>query len=557
MNYIKLLNYSFYHILLILIPIVFFGLLAIKKGEKNKLIILSIGAVGGGMIAYAIFWISLVSSTTGMIASISIYILMAILCATWLRKSFDSEIVASLVRPVVVWIFYSVFILSAGFAPSDLSQPLNAAAIRFSHSLPMDNQLPLMFADQILKGKVLSPMIAEWLSSDRPPLQTAYFLFSGAGIFANLEWHYQVLSTLLQCLWVIALWVLLENFKIARLPLSMAILIPMYSGVTLVNSVFVWPKLLPVFYLVLLVGILSIRKEEIKSNLLNGYLVGVLSALAMLSHGGSVFALLGIGLTLLLKRRLPNTAIIICSLVSGIAILTTWSFYQGYIDPPGNRLLKWHLAGVIPVDERTLKDALIQSYHSLTFSDVVNLKLSNLYSVFGNPIQFLNNLFIALFKTTIPSEMNKLRAAQFFSVWAASGVMALVAISVIFAPFYKKSNEKEVGLFFMQITFCIILVWIIILFGPAYTVIHTGSLAMMIFLLSGVILYCYSIHKVLAIGLAMLHFYITYKLYCSYGWSRQNGEINLPFMLIALISFCVSIMPFMALPKTGLIRQAL
>ena len=42
--------------------------------------------------------------------------------------------------------------------------------------------------------------------------------------------------------------------------------------------------------------------------------------------------------------------------------MAPWSAYQKYGDPPGNRLTKWTLAGVVEVDDRGTAEAIFDSY---------------------------------------------------------------------------------------------------------------------------------------------------------------------------------------------------
>lgn len=75
----------------------------------------------------------------------------------------------------------------------------------------------------------------------------AYFLASGTVKLSHSDLHYQVVATLLQCLWVIALWALLKSKNISRFAMLLALGVPMFSGFAIVHGVFTWPKLLPVF----------------------------------------------------------------------------------------------------------------------------------------------------------------------------------------------------------------------------------------------------------------------------------------------------------------------
>jgi hypothetical protein len=54
--------------------------------------------------------------------------------------------------------------------------PEYLAANRFMPSLPSDNILPKIIADRLACGQNLKEVFGDWLSSDRPPLQTGFIL---------------------------------------------------------------------------------------------------------------------------------------------------------------------------------------------------------------------------------------------------------------------------------------------------------------------------------------------------------------------------------------------
>lgn len=76
MNSLKLINYSLYHALIIMLPMIFGAALAIKKNEKNTLVILASAATCGGLFAYSVFWLFLWSPKVGILVSYFGYILM-------------------------------------------------------------------------------------------------------------------------------------------------------------------------------------------------------------------------------------------------------------------------------------------------------------------------------------------------------------------------------------------------------------------------------------------------------------------------------------------------
>lgn len=73
------------------------------------------------------------------------------------------------------------------------------------------------------------------------------------------------------------------------------------------------------------------------------------------------------------QKELAYTTIevIAQSLLVCVLLYLPWFLYQKLFDPPGDRLLKWHLASVEKVDRRPFLQALTDSYSHLIFSEVL------------------------------------------------------------------------------------------------------------------------------------------------------------------------------------------
>src|SRR5262249_35842986 len=90
-------------------------------------------------------------------------------------------------------------------------------------------------------------------------------------------------------------------------------------------------------------------------------------ALSLLSHGATTFSLLALPVLWLSLRlhevvTLRQTALMVALL---IALMAPWFAYQRFFDPPGDRLLKWHLAGIVDLDPRGTREAIADQYATL------------------------------------------------------------------------------------------------------------------------------------------------------------------------------------------------
>ena len=69
-----------------------------------------------------------------------------------------------------------------------------------------------------------------------------------------------------------------------------------------------------------------------------------------------------------MARRVPLVALLI-AILSGVGVILQAAAdqkaadaYQRYDDPPGDRLIKWHLAGVSEIDDRGSLETIVDSY---------------------------------------------------------------------------------------------------------------------------------------------------------------------------------------------------
>ena len=145
------------------------------------------------------------------------------------------------------------------------------------------------------------PLASDWLSSDRPPLQTGMVLWVYPYTRGTRELLYQTAATILQLTFLAGLWAYLEAAKVSRKAMALALATTFVSGFVILNSFYTWPKLLPVAFLFILPAYLfTDRFSSVRADWRVGASVGAAAGLAMLCHGGSAFALLGIALTLLI-----------------------------------------------------------------------------------------------------------------------------------------------------------------------------------------------------------------------------------------------------------------
>ncbi len=169
-------------LVLLSIPFLAVAALAVRSGFRSQLAIWIAGLSGLSLAAYLAFWVYLVSPTLGWIYSVAVLIAAAGTClVSWRRlQAAEKAALRELWRPGALVAGFSLYVSSLGFIYGGLGQPLTVAANRFSHQLPVDNGLPLLLAQTLLASRrpIPSLLFIDWLSSDRPPLQTGFVLLA-------------------------------------------------------------------------------------------------------------------------------------------------------------------------------------------------------------------------------------------------------------------------------------------------------------------------------------------------------------------------------------------
>ena len=265
----------------------------------------------------------------------------------------------------------------------------------FRLGLSGDNIIPGLFAERMYTGEDLTGnLLGDWLSSDRGPLQTGTLLITfpfweylakWSPVPHLLQLYIQCAGTILQCAWIPALWLLFQQFQLARQYALAAIAAFVPSGLYFVNTAFVWPKL---FSAALIIGAFVLLFQpsaespgrRVRRRALTA---SALACMGFLGHGSTAFTLLGMALLLLSPRRFPGWKPVAGALAVFVAVYAPWTAYQKYYNPPGNRLVKYHLANVQGIDERSALKTLADVYSSMTAASFTHLKMRQARSVLG------------------------------------------------------------------------------------------------------------------------------------------------------------------------------
>jgi len=482
----KLLLLLGWHLTLTGLPPVAATFLAARSGVRSIPILLAIALAASGVVAMLAFWAYYADPFAGEVfAYLSVLGSAALTAWCLYDRRPEGRLLRELATPLALWMAGTAFLVFLGFLHGGVDSPLATGATRFLGPLPTDNDIPLYFSDWFFHfGHSGTPpeFPGEWLSSDRPPLQTGYVLSQRIFGWDETGLHYQVLGVALQQLWIVGLWALLAAARVSRTTRALTVITVLVSSLAILNGFFVWPKMLPAAMLLPAAALLLTPLwTELRHRVWVGALVAALFGLAMLGHGSSVFGILPLAVIAAL-RGLPDWRWVGIAVATGLLLLVPWSAYQRYEDPPGNRLLKWQIAGVEQVDNRGFGEALADSYREVGIGGTVRNKLDNLAAIIGDGAfaDSVDEVVDAVGEGDAETAVRSLRTIFFFYLVPSLCLLLLGPLAML-AVMRHRGDFDPAEWSFAVTCFAALavgaLAWGLILFGPpaAEPSIHVGS----------------------------------------------------------------------------------
>ena len=381
-----------------------------------------------------------------------------------------------LAEPLLYTSLFCIAVLALGGADGGLSMTNLTADRRFSHMLPADNLAPWFVAVALRFSEVPTSMLGDWLLSDRPPLQAGLYLL--LGLRSHLV-AYQVVAAWLQATFLLGVWGIAFGAMLPTRTRRIVLLACCLLPTAIINTYFVWPKLLSAGYALLVFALLFCRKPESDAERKAfGVLIGGLAALAMLSHGSSLFALIGFGVVVLTFWRWPALKTTIYGAATLLAIYGPWALYQNVIEPPGNRLLKWHFAGVMQIDDRSFLEALRDSYGALSWPEYWRGKRQNLQALSDSwPSGLLDPLVGPLTGNWSPAAVRK---ADFFALLPSLHLFSIAFVVAVTLLVLVPPRQRAVGLRMLIAIIGTLAGFVMLIFMPGQTLNHHGTYAVQV-----------------------------------------------------------------------------
>lgn len=508
------------HLVLTALPAAFATLLALRRGLRSVPLLLAIALAASGVTAILAFWAYFASPLIGQVTAFTI-VLGSIQGIALNRHGLDRCILRQLVTPVALWALGSAFVLYLGFLHGGTAEPLTTATTRFSHQLPTDNEIPRFFADWFYahghNGK--PPLFADWLASDRPPLQIGYVLAQRPFGWDQSGLQYQVLGVVVQQLWIVGMWAVLCASGIRPLARSLAIFAAMVSDIAILHGFFIWPKLIAAaFLLAALAMVLSADWARLRGNLYAGALFALLCGLAMLAHGSSAFFAIPL-LVLGALRGMPSWRWLGVAALVGVALLGPWSAYQRFVDPPGNRLIKWQLGGSLQIDNRGSLETIIDGYKQAGFGGTLRNKWANVRQIIGleETESALREASNNISEGHLGRAVMALRLPRFFDLLPFLGILLIAPVAMLVARARGRPGGPEWRFALITFALCALacLVWVLLMFGApeSTTMIHVGSLAVPLLAVCACVVGALAVCRRLAVGLVAANALVVLLMY--------------------------------------------
>src|SRR4051794_33712437 len=365
--------------------------LAVDRARTSSTVAVAVGLATLGLTGWATFWAYLLSPTAGRLVAVTALVVATATVVAAVRTNADVRRALVAVLPAAAMLAGVAALTLALIALRDIPrEPFDFARIRFSRwYLPVDNEIPQLLVDRLAVGGDPRTFMDGWQSSDRPPLQSGLMLLvhdlsAALGLDRSISGLTAGIAS--QLTWIPGVAVLVRSIGGSRRGVLASMLFTAMTGTVLVNTLFTWPKLLSAAFV--LAAIAVVMQEVPEGDRLPRArlgLAGVLIALGMLAHGAALFAL-PIVLAVLLYRRRALTApgLALFATAAGAAYLP-WVLYQQYYDPPGNRLLFWHLAeiGYPDLTKGGVFEQVRRTYEVAGWHTVVENKWANLVKPFS------------------------------------------------------------------------------------------------------------------------------------------------------------------------------
>ena len=401
----------------------------IRGDEYFPLLVLA-GSTAAGYVAFFIF------DANDRLGEVWSWLVLGAGVATLMSRRRRAELERLLDQFTEVgWPVVCLFLISLSYVTLLYAVDTGAGTFQATYryapaSWSTDNQL----AQQIAEAMTTRPhrsfleVFSGWKVSDRPPALTGMFLLARPvfgvllpfGENRHLAYYfYQIGGIIVMSCWILPFWVLCRKLGLSVKHSVLAMALVATSAFAVFNSTYIWPKMNAAAlglgaYLLLVAEPYATR---IKPSLQRVCVGGALAALGMLCHGGLIFGLIALALLLCWPRLWVGWKPALAGLVIFAGLLLPWAIWQRVVNPPGNALIKYALAGTYGFDENsvTVLDTVQRAYSKLTFRTWLVKKVEAVETVFGR--------YVDVIPSPARDITGKWREADFYFIFPSLGVL--------------------------------------------------------------------------------------------------------------------------------------
>jgi hypothetical protein len=381
--------------------------------------------LGTSAAGWIVFWAWFASPTVGYLFSAAVMVMSVVLAVRYPGCLTDRDVRYPLAFAVLLC---TGFLCIAGDRGRILDGPW---MVSNRYWATLDNDLPRVFAEELVRGRATLPewLCCLWKLSDRPPLQSGVVLI--ALPFFTLKYRllaYLMLSIAANGLWIFGLWAFLAAVDLRPREIAWSILAVSLVGAAYINTVYTWPKMLAGGLTVAAAATVFVKTGSSRARSLG---CALLAAFSMLAHGASAFGLLG--LLVAGQRQIRGWGLRNCIVagVVAVACYIPWMGFQKFVNPPGDRLIKYHLAGtsIVDIDPRPPLEAIVASYREIGLAGTLQNKLTNVRLLMSDPTLFADwRNWQPRWKGTWP---NELRVYLDHKTAAAPGLLLVGVLALI------------------------------------------------------------------------------------------------------------------------------
>jgi hypothetical protein len=516
----KLLVLLALHLVLTGLPGVAAVLFAMRRGLTRVPLLLAIGLLGSGVVGLLGFWTAYAGVTIGQtFAFLAVFGSLLLAGLSIWGGNLDRRLLRRLAEPLGLWMLGSAFIVFLGFLHGGTDEPQVLAVTRFSHMLPTDAQIPQFFISWFAAhGHSGTPPVfpGGWMFSDRPPLQVGYGLYQHPFHSDHTGLDYQVLGVVLQQLWIVGLWAVLDAAGIGRRTRALTMIAVLVSGLAIVNGFFVWPKMLSAAFLLAAAAlVLTPLWDEVRRSFWGAALLAALCGLALMAHGSSVFGVIPL-VIVAAWRGLPAWRWIGVAILVGIIVMAPWSAYQKWAEPPGNRVTKLTLAADPAEDGLSTGAAIRKAYSEAGLGGTITNKWKNyetMLGVLGAP----ERVEKAVDSDDLAGTVASLRELIFFFLLPSFTLLLLGPVAMLVG--YRRAPRAGPEWRFALLCFAVLVIgaffWGLIVFGTDMdsTPLHIFSFAVPVLAMAGAIAGLRAVWPRFALGWVALYAVLSLALY--------------------------------------------